>query len=182
MMPCSLFRGGGGVLAGTEECIPGFRAEMAVKATGGAASCFVTPHAAAMIGCFQAEEIAMVALAIFCGRLEMVGGEWVCRMAVVTGDALTAAPAVVTAHAIRILRGRAGGVMMALTAIANHVDMIGVIKQNRFEVFAELVNPHLCRRRRIGRKGCKAGNENKGSDDDRNDHFDFHDVHLSLCI
>jgi hypothetical protein len=163
------------VLAGTEERIPGFRAEMAVKATGGAAPCFVTPHAAAMIRGFQAEEITMVALAIFCCRLEMVGGEWFCRMAVSTGDALTAAPAVVTAHAIRILCRSTGGVMMTLTTIANHFDMIGVIKQNWLKVFAELVNPHLCRRRGLGRKGCKTGNENEGCDDDRNDHFDSHE-------
>jgi hypothetical protein len=105
-----------------------------------------------MVGSLEAEGIAVVAFAIFHCCLEMVGRERFRCMTVTTGNAPNAAAAVVTAYAIRILRRRSGGVMMTFSTISDHVDMTGVIKQDRFEVFTELVNPHLCRRRCISRK------------------------------
>ena len=181
LVRCSLFRGGGKVLSGTEERIAGLGTGMAVKATGRAASCFVAPHAAAMVGSFKTEGIAMVTFAILSSLLEMVGRERLCRMTIATGDALAGAAAVVTAHAIRIFRCGASGVMMAFATISDHVDMTGVIELNRGVILAELVNQHLCRRRcSVGGKCRQTGNESEGGGYDRNDHFDLHDVNLSL--
>lgn len=152
LVPCSLARMGGGVFPGMEERIPGIGAGMAVKATGRAAPDLVAPHAVDMVGSLKTKGIAMVAFAIFCCLLKMVGRERFRRMAVATGDTLAVAAAVVTAHAIRILRRCAGGVMMAFATISDHINMTGVIELYRLEIFTELVNPHLCWWRCFGRQ------------------------------
>lgn len=179
-MSCSLIRGGGGVLAGTEERIPGLSAQMAVKAAGGAAADFMTSRAAAMVGPFKTEKISMVALAILTGRFEMLGREGVGGMTITAGNTLAGDATIVTAHAVRILRCGTSGVMMAFATISDHVDMAGMIKLYRLEIFAELVNSHLCRRRYRSHKWRQTGNASEGGDDDRNDYFDLHDGKLSL--
>jgi hypothetical protein len=70
--------------------------------------------------------------------------------------------------------------MMAFATISDHLDMTGVIELNRCEILAQLVNPHVCRRRCCGRKRRQSGSKSEGSDYDRNEHFDLHNINLSL--